>query len=661
MKQRLTALDGLRGFAALSVMFSHITLHPRSILDTPLFIHLYYMLSAGPNSVQILFVLSGFLMAALYPQIHSVVSYYQKRYARIMPLFVVVVAYLGYFYLHPGQTPWPQHVLVLGSLAIGMQIAGRITLKAHEKGFHLGKAAFFAFIGFQVAVLGTVIALSTKMATQELPQPYQAYLSVLANFALVQPFGEKLYPLSGVFWSLIPEVLFYIVYPFVVIPLLAAGKKWGTWVSILLTLGTLKILFDLDHAFFALLSLYGLQISRASGFMVGVWVGTLYQLKGRTWEKLSEIFSSPVVNAVVLASFLFIQWADWGFKKHNLHSIQNLYYLLSSIVIGLVIIAAINSRTLINRLFSMKWLVLIGTVSYSLYLIHTEIVELIEYEILAWDIPNRFPAWQIGVGTLIAVTVISLLVSAALFKLIESLYFHRSRPTSTAAQRPVAPPTQTTPTPAPWKVALGSLAMAGFFFLVYMGDYSPSLLVSRHQVTTHPPSHLRTTSLLGTPLSFPFTAQYDNLSVIEVGLEYYKDANNTLAARKEPAYLVFKLFDESGKQLFESKRFGYQIEGEPQFPFGFPTIPDSKGKNYRVELSLENALEDDQVLVKKASGNVVGLYTTTKSMTPGYLFQQGMNRLTFVVSHPGFIFAVLFVGAVAVLLVKERKSVVETT
>jgi peptidoglycan/LPS O-acetylase OafA/YrhL len=651
MKQRLSALDGLRGFAALSVMFSHLTLLPQSIIDSPLFAYFYAVLSAGANSVQILFVLSGFLMAALYPEIVNILSYYQKRYARVMPLFVVVASYLGLVMLFPTFFAWWLHPIVLIALASSAWLIGQGIHIAHERDIPLGKTLFFGFIALQIAVLATVIAIAPRMAVQDLPAPFHNLYYVFSNLTLTTSFGEKPQSLSGVFWSLAPEIIFYLLYPLIVIPLIKAGRAWGRWASLLLTFSVLKILFDLDHLFFSVLSLHGLQIARSAGFVVGVWAGTLYRLQSNTWQKLSSWLSHPLVNAALLAIFLFVQWADTGLKIYGQLPHRNLYYFFSSLVIGLVVIACATPKTLINRIFSSKWLVAAGLVSYSLYLTHYEVVKFFEGWLPVWGVKAALGERWYAIFLILVVSLVSLSLAALLFKLVESLYFYRPKTTSTKT----AKITVQSIAAAPWKVALVCTAFMLGFLALYAGDASPSLLVSGHTVPHPTPWYQLNTSLLSKPFEFTLTARHNNLSSIEVALEYYKEAAKTAQNRPQPAELIFRLYDESGKQLFESRRAAYLVEGDPQFPFGFPTISDSKGKTYRVVLSLEHGVESDQVFAKKASLNVVSVYTTTKSLTPAYLLQQGMNRVVFAFSSPNFIFVLVFI-AVSGLLVSRSES-----
>src|SRR3989338_9928611 len=114
-KKRLTALDGIRGLAGLSVVLSHIGFNIAAILNFPVVILAYKTLAVGPNSVQIFFVLSGFLMAFLYSKITSVQTFLKKRYARIIPIYAVVVIFLVILMIMEFQA-WYQQFFVLISL-----------------------------------------------------------------------------------------------------------------------------------------------------------------------------------------------------------------------------------------------------------------------------------------------------------------------------------------------------------------------------------------------------------------------------------------------------------------------------------------------------------------------------------------------------------------
>src|SRR5689334_10257001 len=97
--KRLHALDGLRGIAILMVFFSHINatfISRGGLWGATLF-------NSGILGVSFLFILSGFLMAYLYPQPKSPVAFLQKRYTRIFPLFLTMCSSIAFLALLPGQ------------------------------------------------------------------------------------------------------------------------------------------------------------------------------------------------------------------------------------------------------------------------------------------------------------------------------------------------------------------------------------------------------------------------------------------------------------------------------------------------------------------------------------------------------------------------------
>lgn len=104
-EQRLIALDGLRGLAALIVVVSHFSNRTEAF---------GFLLGKGAGQLGVLlfFVLSGFLMGWLYREQpftrENVMGFAQRRFARIAPLFVAVLV-LTYAMYH---SPLRQFVVV---------------------------------------------------------------------------------------------------------------------------------------------------------------------------------------------------------------------------------------------------------------------------------------------------------------------------------------------------------------------------------------------------------------------------------------------------------------------------------------------------------------------------------------------------------------------
>jgi peptidoglycan/LPS O-acetylase OafA/YrhL len=99
----IKSLDGLRGLAALLVVFEHFT------VVVPRFLH-GSARESGHVGVMIFFVLSGFLMGWLYlgtaPTRHGIAHFLVRRGARVLPLYIVVV--LACFAVH--WLPWDTRI-----------------------------------------------------------------------------------------------------------------------------------------------------------------------------------------------------------------------------------------------------------------------------------------------------------------------------------------------------------------------------------------------------------------------------------------------------------------------------------------------------------------------------------------------------------------------
>ena len=97
-------LDGIRGLAALAVLFHHVCyvgIHPQAWGSE---VHVFYNLARfGNNGVDIFFVLSGFLITSLLIQDRTEPAYYHnfywKRVLRILPLYIACL--VGIYFLVP--------------------------------------------------------------------------------------------------------------------------------------------------------------------------------------------------------------------------------------------------------------------------------------------------------------------------------------------------------------------------------------------------------------------------------------------------------------------------------------------------------------------------------------------------------------------------------
>lgn len=637
-KSRLYALDGLRGFAALSVFFSHSGFDPRSITQIPAIFWVYKTLSVGPNSVQILFVLSGFLMAYLYAEITSIRQFIMKRYARIFPVFAVITLFIWLIGSGNIVTLWYQQLAILLGLALIIYL-GWNGLRKFDNKKKFGTILFFVFAVFQLAVLLINLIITPKITvahTLVVPDRVKSLIDLISTVTLTTPFVKGILQLSNVFWSLAPEVYFYLLYPFIVIPLVRISRRCGFVVSALIVIAVTKILLDLDTAISSILSFHAMNIARANGFIAGVVVGTLYQSRGKIWRSLETIFSNPIAGIVVFLGFIAIQAGDWTIRDGQAIWFMNLYYLLSSWVIALTVICAIIPGTIINKIFSIRALTFLGMISYSLYLVHNRVIPMAE-QIMA-PYMHFFSAGIGGVVQLAVMLSMTIGVSYLLYRLVEYLYFQsKSHKTHTAAatvkeaKRPLF-----TGWPA---YIFGGLAVVAVILWLYSGGFVPSLYASHHRINgTLIPKEV---SLLHNPLRVPITSSHNNLSVVILNLRYAKNADRTRKLAKNPAVLDFRLYEEgNSKPIFTSTRHGYEVEGEPHYPFGFPTIADSAGKKYIVELKQQYGSAEDQVIADISPASLVTLYSNSRKEILFHPHLMLWNRTLFALSHPDGLFAV---------------------
>lgn len=652
MKDRLPALDGLRGLAALAVALSHSGYSPINLINIPIVLSAYNTLAVGPNSVQILFVLSGFLMAFLYPTMPSAATFIQKRYARILPIYTTIVTFLWISLVGYQVLRWYMQIPLLILLALGVHFGWKLLHTTH-KWVPIGKILFYTFVFVQSGMLFVNLFITPHFIQADVLQLHgmsKNILFLLSNLTLTTPFAQDVIRLSGVFWSLAPEMLFYILYPFIVLPLIHVSKKWGYIVSLIVILAVTKILFDLDSAVIPLGALQSMNIARASGFVAGVTIGTIYQTKGLLWQKIEKIVKHPLMGIIALLLFIGIQWGDGAIRNGQSIGFMNTYYLISSWVIALLILTAIIPKTITHRIFSTKVLVFFGLISYSMYLIHTQVWEWMAY-ILA-------PVYKVshiqGINSLLYVLLgiaITIALSAFLFYTVEYLYFSSKKKvletTLASASEKINREFQTF---TARRITLTAIVSSIVLFTIYSGMYSPTFLLKRHTLPNASFFATAEQPLLKKTVTIPFTASNNNLSSVVFDLRYAKSAGDTIVNRKTPASLAFSLLDSQQHIVFTSTHAAYMVEGMSRFPFGIPTLINSKNQQYIAELTLQNGRPDDQVFVEDTPTGFTSIYTTDKSQLVHNILPFLLNKIVYVFTNVDFLFALTFIIFLTIFL-----------
>lgn len=409
--KRLQALDGLRGFAIIMVFLSHLDLHTLEIPVLSPFIN-YLLVGNGGLGVASLFILSGFLMAYLYPQPSSSIEFIQKRYTRIFPLFLTISSSLLIMKLLP-QNLFLQAFIML-SLAIVTHIVWVYLIKpmtADSK-----QKLFYAFFCLQIIVSGLYLWTSQNPALLHQLEKNKAMQTLtvgLVNATLTFPVGNYVSMLDAVYWSLAAEVFFYILYPLICAPVIAYLSGQKRVVKILFLISLLPFFLGVQRISERLFSFSIIRFDFFIFFVGGMTLGYLYRklsYTSRLYRSLPFFLSTgSIVLFIGIISLVHVWYGRYFSGPVNLEVVAILFTFLVALLLV--------PKTALARIFSSKFLVYIGTVSYSIYLTHIWVQESII------RIFGKSDGVRHTVLLVLAAFAINVLLASILYWLLERPYF----------------------------------------------------------------------------------------------------------------------------------------------------------------------------------------------------------------------------------------------
>lgn len=283
---RIPALDGVRGFAALSVLAWHTFGLPLN----------------GGVGVEIFFVLSGFLIGGVVLDTVGtpgwVQRFYIRRTLRIWPLYYAVVA---------------------------------------------------------------ILVITDHLVAEPINAPQWMLWTFLGNAVHTYPNAHRLAAL--VLWSLAVEEHFYLL-----LPLLAAKmKREQLPMAILLvalsSIGLRLVLGRLMSGWF----IYSFTLTRLDSLCFGVLAAWVHRER-RSWL---PAFRYLALAGVVLKIVAFPR-DSWVIASTS----AVLLTTLESLATAAILLALVNDQVpTLARLFSNRWLVWAGSISYGLYMLHPLVME----------------------------------------------------------------------------------------------------------------------------------------------------------------------------------------------------------------------------------------------------------------------------------------------
>lgn len=312
-QDRLLFVEGLRGLAALFVVFSHFrsmiapgALSAKSNHLAPWFQSLLSPLDQSHLAVAAFIVLSGFcLQVSLFNgkngRISDLKQFFKRRAWRILP-------------------------------------------------------AYYACLAISVVVALTITAAQPGMPfSQYVPVTWQ---NTLMHVGLVHNFSpDSMYKINGVLWSIALEAQLYLVFPLLVFALFRIGR----FQTLFLTLGlALAVMFAFPEA----MKLYPWFLPLfALGMVAGHFAYRPHpKLSTAPWIGIALFWIGMTAVPLAVQSKQFIAVSDFG---------------IGVAVAGLIYLGSVAPTRVLPRICSWKPIVAIGGFSYSLYLMHHPILQIL--------------------------------------------------------------------------------------------------------------------------------------------------------------------------------------------------------------------------------------------------------------------------------------------
>ncbi len=596
--KRLQMLDGIRGIAIVLVFLNHVEFPFSTQFLHPLIAQMLF--SSGVTGVSLLFILSGFLMAYIYPNPSSYSQFLQKRYTRIFPLFLTMSTVMLFYKVFPEMAWYLKALLILG-LSLGVHAIWVYGIKKIASTL-LSKLLFYAFVALQIfaALFYTLWIMRQPpiVLNQQLPETLRNGIIWLTNATLTLPFGTYIPQLDGVYWSLTSEILFYVVYPIICVPLIGLMIKKNRTTKILVLLALIPFFAGLQTLSQRVYGFGILQFQLFYYFICGITLAYLYRNHTNIFDWLGKLFSKKVQFLTVLL-FLTAIFAKTLIFDQKAQSLDVWIHILWAIPFGLVIALALSDKTMLSKFLSSKILVFLGTISFSIYLSHIPIGLIIKQIFQPTDVFTNIVYACLHFG-------MTVLVSMLLYYLLERPYFMRRNVNSIKSDTKKKLQTVITPKKAYWTLATICLVLIIAIFNSYQSSFNFFSKEYAIDKSTINPASLRESTVISMRenprVTVEFVSPDDNLQVLTVNVGEQIDASN----KDRRQIFTFKIKEAGAKDWYATNTYNLDTPiASVNHPLGFPTINNAKGKKYLVEFSV----------VYPSSGKNVLLNTTPTMMS----------------------------------------------
>lgn len=545
---------------------------------------LYFLGGSGKIGVSLLFVMTGFFMGWLHFHPVDTVDFWTRRLTRIMPLFLVMVASLSVIRTYPNLS-----IITQLGIVLGFGFLARLFTRSVGR-----KLTLTWLVLMLTAALGYIFWLNRippAVYYQIWPEAWRTIIIAAANAAMALPFGRLIPQLDGVYWALILEIWFYLLYPVLFVPLMARRQSSGLFIT------SLFFCFGLSLLAKRILGLDMVNPEFIIYFITGVGLGRNLNW----WQK--RIKPVPIFWLVILLSAGQYYFTAW---------LPEFYYPWMRLILAPLAGLTVLSATFDNRWLSHPIFTQLSRYAYALFLTHSLVI--------SWSFK------LVGGGP--ALVFLSLtgtfLLAVTLYHLTEKQFiFTRPLPNR--------------PTPVKSFKPLIVLTLILLFLLdrAFRPPLAWLTMISRHGTQD------KTIVFGPEPLRFTFTAAENNLGMITAHLK---------STATSSAQLKIRLYNQQEQLIKETGYKAADIYENNYHPFGFPLEPQSRGKTYTLEFQLTQPDLSRPVKLIADEQQFISVY-----FNPENSWRWLVNKLTAPYTNPLYWFTMLNLVPLLGLLFASRR------
>jgi peptidoglycan/LPS O-acetylase OafA/YrhL len=306
-QKRIAALDGIRGFAILLIIFWHYYDVDGQFAHRTIPAYVLSLTHLAWTGIDFFFVLSGFLIGGILLEARQSPTYYKtfyiRRAFRILPLYAVIVALylLTTPFLPSTGAPVPAYVYMTLTQNIWVALGGKL-------------------------------ASSWLLVTWTIGTEEQFYLIAPAMIKKISPRRLPLVVAAAVVFALILRVVLY------------------------------------NSSLFDPRATLVLMPARADAFMLGVGAALLVRdPRGAHWlvEHRRSLYLFGLAVGIVLLVFTKV---SWGLDTSGMSTFG--FTCTSFLYVTLVLLAVSHPEGPVGRFFNWRPLIALGVIAYGLYLFH---------------------------------------------------------------------------------------------------------------------------------------------------------------------------------------------------------------------------------------------------------------------------------------------------